>query len=117
VDQHPPGIVRADAARTQIKNGFIVQLPDRRAVCAFYVVGVNFQLRLGVRCRVIGEQQVFVRLLGVGLLRDFLDQDPPVKDAPRFVVEDAVKIFVAGAMGLGVLDNHVMVGKLLTRVR
>jgi len=36
-----------------------------------------------------------------------------VKDALRFVIEDAVEIFVAGATRLGVLDNHVMVGELL----
>ncbi len=36
-----------------------------------------------------------------------------MKDAPRFVVEDAVEILVAGAMRLGVLDDHVMIGQLL----
>jgi hypothetical protein len=35
-----------------------------------------------------------------------------VKNALRFVIEDAVEILVAGAMRLRVLDNHVMVGQL-----
>ena len=41
-----------------------------------------------------------------------LDEDAPVKNALRFVVEDAVEIFVAGAMRLRVLDDHVMIGQL-----
>jgi len=71
MNQHPTRVVRANAARAQIKNGFLVQLSNRRAVRAFHVVGVNFQLRLGVRCGVVGEQQVFVRLLGVGFCAVF----------------------------------------------
>ncbi len=69
VDQHPPRRFRPDAAGAQIENGFLVQLADGRAVRAFHVVGVNLQLRLGVGRRVVGEQQILVRLLGVGLLR------------------------------------------------
>ena len=80
---------------------------------AFHVVGVNFQLRLGVGGRVVGEQQIFVRLLRVGLLRDGMNVNPSVENALRFVVEDAVEILVAGAMRLRVLDNHVMIGQLL----
>ena len=49
--------------------------PIGRAVRAFHVVGVNFQLRLGVRGRVVGEQKIFVRLLRVGFLRDWPDAE------------------------------------------
>ena len=42
----------------------------------------------------------------------WLHEDAAVEDALRFVVEDAVEIFVAGAMRLGVLDDHVVVGQL-----
>src|SRR5438034_1124266 len=38
VNQHPPRRLQAEAARAEIKNGFLVQLPDRRAVRAFHVV-------------------------------------------------------------------------------
>ena len=113
VNQHPPRGLFRDAARAQVKDALVVQLADGRAVRAFHVVGVNFQLGLGVGGRVIGKQQVFVRLLGVGLLRDGVDEDPPVKNALRFVIENAVEIFMAGAMRLGVFDDHVMVGELV----
>ena len=41
-----------------------------------------------------------------------LHEDAAVEDALRFVVEDAVEILVAGAMRLGVLDDHVVIGEL-----
>ncbi len=113
VDQHPPRRLQADAPRAQVKNGFVVQLPDRRAVRAFHVVRVNLQLRLGVHRRVLGEQQVFVRLLGVGLLRVGPHQDAAVENALRTPVQDAVVIFVAVAMRFGVLDDHVVVRQLV----
>ena len=100
-------------AGAQIENGLVVQLADRRAVGAFHVVGVDLQLRLGVGGGVVGEQQVLVGLLGVGLLRDGPDEDATVEDALGFVVEDAVEILVAGAMRLGVFDDHVVIGQLL----
>ena len=80
---------------------------------ALHVVGVDLELRLGVRGGVVGEQQVLVGLLGVGLLRAGPDEDAPVEDALRVVGEDAVEILVAGAMRLGVFDDHVVVGQLV----
>src|SRR6266516_2176642 len=32
VNQHPPRRLRTEAAGAQVENGFLVQLPDRRAV-------------------------------------------------------------------------------------
>ena len=79
---------------------------------AFHIVRVNFQLRLGVRGGVIGEQEILVGLFGVGLLRELPNEDAPMENALRFVIQDAVEIFVAGAVWLHVFDNHVMVGEL-----
>ena len=87
--------------------------PIGRAVRAFHVVGVNLQLRLGVRRRVVGKQQIFVGLLGVGFLRRRVHINPAVENAPRFVVQNPVEILVAGAMRLRVFHNHVMVRQLL----
>jgi len=113
MDQHATCHVFGNAPGAQVKNTLGVQLADGRAVGAFDVVRINFELRLGVRRGVVREQEIFIRLLGVGFLGDGMDIDAAVKNAPRFVVKDAVEIFVAGAMRLGMLDNHVMVGELL----
>jgi len=80
---------------------------------AFHVVGVDLELRLGVGTRFVGEEQVFVGLLGVGLLRIRAHEDASVEDALRFAGEDAVEILVTRAVRLGVVHNHVMVGKLV----
>ena len=47
-----------------------IELPDGRAVRALHVVGEDLELRLGVDGRVVGNKQVLIALLGVGLLRD-----------------------------------------------
>ena len=112
VNQHAPRRLRIQAAGAQIKNRLLVQLPDRRAVRALHVIGVNLQLRLRVHGRFIGKEEVLVRLFGVGLLRDLLHKNPAMENAFRFVVENAVEIFMAGAVRLRVLDDHVMVGEL-----
>ena len=72
VDQHLPRRVHADASRAQIKNALVIQLADGRAVRAFNVVGIDFQLRFRVGRRIVGKQKVFIRLLRIGFLRDRL---------------------------------------------
>ena len=113
VNQHPPGRVRPDAASAQVENRFVVQLADGRAVRAFHVVGVNFQLRLGIDAGILGKQQILVGLLGVGFLGDLADQDAAVENAPGPPIEDAIEILVAVAVGLGVLHHHVVIRQLL----
>ena len=66
---------------------------------------------LAVAC--VREQQVLVGLLGVGLLGDGPHQNPSVEHALGPVVQDAVEILVAGAVRLGVLDDHVVIGQLV----
>ena len=79
---------------------------------AFHVIGINLELRLGVGGRVVGQQQIFVGLLGVGFLGDFAHQNAAVENPLGLVIKDAVEIFVAGAMRFRVLHDHVMVGEL-----
>src|SRR5258708_2647607 len=80
---------------------------------AFDVVGVNLQLWFGIDGGVVGEQQIFVGLLGVGLLGGLAHEDSAVKNALGFAIEDSVVILVAIAAGLGVLDDHMVVGQLV----
>jgi len=82
-------------------------------VCAFHVVGVNFELRLGVDLRIVGEQQIAVRLLRVGLLRVFMDDDASVENAVRMAVEDSVIKLPAAAVRAGMLDQHVVIQMLV----
>ena len=98
-----------DSARAQIEQRIFFHLADGRAVRALHVVGVNFELRLGVDLRVIGKQQVAVGLLGVGFLRVLVHDDAAVKHAVRVAVEDAVVELAAAAMRAGVFDEHVVV--------
>ena len=98
-----------DSARAQIEERVFLDLADGRAVRALHVVGVDFELRLGVDLRRVGKQQVAIGLLGVGLLRVLVHDDAAVKDAVRAVIENAVVKLAAGAVRAGVLDQHVVV--------
>ncbi len=68
VGEQGAGVVFGDAARAQVEQGFVTELPDGRAVRAFHVIGEDFQLRLGVNLRGRRKQEGLIGLLGVGLL-------------------------------------------------
>src|SRR5512133_3252041 len=87
--QNIAGLVSPDAARLEVKQGFRVELPDGGAVRAAHVVGPDLQLGLGVDDSVLGKDQVFVGLLGVGLLRVLADVDLTVEDRRGVAVQNA----------------------------
>src|SRR5215470_12787765 len=87
-------------------------MADGRTVRTFHVVGVDFKLRLGVNLRVVGKQQVAVGLLGVGLLRVFVNNDASVKNAMRVAVQNPVVKLATAAVRAGMLDVHVVVEML-----
>jgi len=93
-----------DAARAQIENGIGIQLADSGAVRAFNVVGVDFELGLGVNTRRVREQEILVGLVGVGFLRGLVYVDFAAEDALGFRGENALIEFVALTVGLGVFD-------------
>ena len=90
IGQQVAGIRETDAARLQVEHCFGVQLADGRAVRAAHVVGQNLQFGLGVDDGVVGEHQVLVGLLGVGLLRVLADEDLAVEDRARVAVQNAL---------------------------
>src|SRR6476646_7561766 len=90
VREEAPRQLIGDAARLQVEERGLVDLPDRRAVRALHVVGEDLELRLGVDVRRVGKQQRLVRLLAVRLLRDRPDVDLPVEHAVRPPVENAL---------------------------
>ena len=64
-ERHQQQIARfllADAARLQVEQRVLLNLPDRCAVCTLHIVRVNLQLRLRVDLRVVAQQQVAIRL-------------------------------------------------------
>src|SRR5262249_27657710 len=97
------------SAGTQVEQRVFVDLPDGGAVSALDVVGVDFQLRLGVDLRLVAQQQVAVGLLGVGLLCSLMDNDAAMEYAARLFVQDAVVVLAAGAMRRLVFDLHVVI--------
>ena len=111
--QHPPRSAVADAAAAQVENGVLIEPADGGAMGALDVIGIDFQLRLGIHRCLFGEQEVLVGLLGVGLLGGLEHVDAAVEDPLGTAVEDPVVIFVAQTPRLGVLHHHVVVGQLV----
>src|SRR5262249_17147161 len=93
-----------DAARAKIEESRVFELTDGCAMRSLHIVGVNLELRLGVDLPVVREQQVAIGLLGIGLLRVLVDDDPAVENAMRMIVEDAIVELPAVAMRLRVLN-------------
>ena len=90
-----------------------VELPDAGAVAALDVVGVDLELRAGAGQGARGQQQVLVRLPGVGLLRVLPHEDPPVEHGTGLALENPLVELVAVAVRRHVLDPHVVVHQLL----
>src|SRR5882757_7576192 len=68
VDQEVPRVDFRDAARLKVKQHLAIELADGSAVGAADVVRPDLQLRLGIDSRIVAEDQIFVGLLGIGLL-------------------------------------------------
>src|SRR5579863_2480790 len=102
-----------DAPRLQVEQSVFFNLADGRAVGALHVVGVDFQLRLGVDLRIVGKQKITVGLLGVGLLRVLVYHDAAVENAVGMAVQDSVVELAAAAVRAGMLHVHVIVEMLM----
>ena len=76
------------------------------------VVGVDFELGLGVDLRRLREQEVLVGLIGVGFLRGLVNVDLAAEDAGGSAAEDALVELVALAVRLGVFDERVVIDVL-----
>ena len=112
MDQHPTGGLGIDAASPQIENGLFIQLTYGGTVCAFDIVGVDLQLGFGIDGGVLGKEQVLVRLLGIRFLGGLLHEDAAMENALGAPLQNAIVIFMAVAVRLGVFDDHVVIGKL-----
>ncbi len=111
--QHGAGFVFADAARPQIKQRFLIELPDGCAVRTAHVIRKDFQLRLGVDSRVRRQQHRLIGLLGVGFLRILAHENFAVEYASRLAVQNAFVQFVAVAVRQGMVNRRVVIYQLL----
>ena len=87
-----------------------------------YVVGVDFQLRLGVDLGGARSQQVLVAELGQCFLGLRVDMNPTVKDRLGSVTNDAAEHLVAGAvryamLNVGVIVDHLTVARQIDAVQ
>src|SRR5438045_94709 len=103
VDQHSPRLLGRDAARLQIKQRRLVEIADTGAVAAFDVVGVDFELGLGVDDGAPADDQVAAQLVGVGLLRVLAHDDSPLEGAVRAIGRDALDQLAAMPAGNAVV--------------
>ncbi len=86
-------------------------------MAAFHVVGVYFQLGLCVEFGSLGQQQGLAELMAIGPLRVLPDENFPLKDAARIVVESALIYFPRGAFRLRVIDKSRRVDVLTVTSR
>src|SRR5450759_252689 len=112
VSQQAAGLAFADAARLQVEERFAVELADGGAMGAAHIVGEDLQLGFGIHHGVVGEDQVLVSLLGIGLLGVLADDDFAVEDGVCLAVEDALVELVAGAVRHGVVDHRMIIDVL-----
>ena len=73
------------------------------------IVGEDLQLRSGVGHRVVGQQQVVIRLAAGDLLAIFRHKHLTGEHTTGLVVEDSLVQFVAVGVGRRVTDKGVMV--------
>ena len=101
-----------DAPRLQIEKRVLFDLANRSAVGTLHVIGINFKLRFGIDLRIVREQEIAVRLLGVSLLRIFVDHDATVENAVRMPIQNSVVKLPAAAVWFHMFNVHVVIEML-----
>ena len=110
--EHAHRLGPGNGARLQVEQGVFVQLASGRGVAAAHVVGVDLELRLRGDVGVVRQQQVLVRLVGVGVLGASMHVDPAAEDAGGSSPQHPLVELVAGAVGPRVLDGGEVVDML-----
>src|SRR5882672_4878107 len=99
-------------ARLKVKQFVFVNLSHSRAMGALNIVSQNFKLRLCIDASFIRQQEILIRLHGVGFLSIMPNKYLAVKDRARLTVEDTFVQLVTGAMRLSMIDNGMSIGVL-----
>src|SRR6185503_7030251 len=113
VSQHVASQRGVDAAALQIEKLVLIELSDRRSMCALDVIRKDFKLRLGIDARFRRKQEILVGLLRVGLLRAMSHENLAVENRSRFAVENALVKLMTGAPRLAMIDDRVRVRVLI----
>src|SRR5690554_6349515 len=108
------GLPATDASGNQVEHGSFIQLANGGAVGALDVIRVDFQLRLGVDLGTVGEQQVLVVHIRVGLLGVLVDMNPAIKHRVGLVRSNVAVGLFAVAVGGYVVNGCVVVVVLFT---
>src|SRR4051812_1432663 len=116
LDDQALGLRLGQPARAEVEELLLVDLRDRRRVCAADVVGEDLEARDRVRVGALGQQQVAALLERVGLLRARVDLDHPAPDRRRAVAQDPAERQIRNRVRRGVLLRRVEVD-VLARVR
>src|SRR5215208_513777 len=108
------GLRPGDATTHQVEEIRGVHLTRGRPVGALHVVGHDLEVWQRDRHRLVRpEDEVPVRLVGVGLLRPRLDPDEPAENGERLVPESALVQKIRVGVGGDVVLQRVMVEDLV----
>ena len=83
--------LRIDAAGGKIEKVIGVNLAGGGAVCAFHIVGINLKLGFAIDLRPTRKEQRLMQLLTVRLLGVPSDKHPPLINAARFTIDNALE--------------------------
>src|SRR5690554_1292831 len=108
------GLPATDASGNQVEHGSFIQLADGSTVGALDVIRVDFQFRLGVDFGTVGQQQVLVVHIRVGLLGVLVDMNPAIKHRVGLVRSNVAVGLFAVAVGGYVVNGGVVVVVLFT---
>ena len=110
-EQHT-GFGLGNTARAHVEKCVTIELSHCGTVAAFYIIGIYFELRLGIDVRFFGGTEVAVGLYGRGLLRTLTHENPSVENTRCGVFEHIFEEFVACAVGRFVVDKGKVVDQL-----
>ena len=71
---------------------------------AFDVIGIDLELRFGIDFRVSGQQQIAVRLAGIGLLGAGVNMNTAIEYPVGTPVQDPLVVFLAAPVRVAVLN-------------
>jgi hypothetical protein len=110
--KHEPGLALIDPSRLQIKQCIIIKLANGSSMAAFYIIGKDLELRLGIHFGIISQKNVVILLVCKGSLGFWSNINPSVECTGRHLVKNSLEKLVAGAIREGVVDIHKIIDML-----